>query len=90
MRWTHLPSIEAAAAATGTTSTLPTDSYDRFDLTGGFAFSDKWTMRYGVENLFDKPPEVTDANPWSAGSATNGNFYDVLGRAAYLGASMEF
>lgn len=90
LRWNHLPSIEAAAAATGTTSTLPTGAYDLFSVTGGFMFGGKYSLRYGIDNLFDRKPEVTDATPWSAGSATNGNFYDVLGRAAYVGLDMKF
>jgi outer membrane receptor protein involved in Fe transport len=90
LRWRHLPSTKAAAAAVGTTSTLATNDYDIFDFTGGYTFSEKWSVRYGLDNLFDKAPEVTDATPWSAGSATNGNFYDVLGRTLYVGASMKF
>lgn len=90
LRWRHLPSIKSAAAATGTTTTLETNPYDVFDLTGGVTFSEKWSFRYGIDNVFNTPPEVTDATPWSAGSATNANFYDVLGRTAYVGASMKF
>jgi outer membrane receptor protein involved in Fe transport len=90
LRWRHLPSTKSAAAAVGTTATLATNDYDIFDLTGGYEFSQKWSIRYGVDNLFNKAPEVTDATPWSAGSATNGNFYDVLGRTMYVGASMKF
>jgi iron complex outermembrane receptor protein len=90
VRWTHLPSIDPAASATGPTETLPTGSYDRFDVTGGVTFSDKWMFRYGIDNLFDRKPEVTDATPYSAGSATNTNFYDILGRSAYVGMSMTF
>ena len=90
LRWNHLPSIKSAAAATSSTSTLPTHAYDLFDLAGGFTFSDKWNFRYGVDNLFDRQPEITDATPWSAGSTTDGNFYDVLGRTAYVGLDMKF
>ncbi len=90
LRWRHLPSIEAAAAATDPTqTTLPTGAYDIFDLSGGMNFGSRWSLRYGIDNLFDRQPEVTDATPWSPGSATNANFYDVLGRAAYIGASMK-
>ena len=90
LRWTHLPSIDSAAAATGPTSTLPTNSYDKFDLTGGIDFGQRWNFRYGIDNLFDRQPEITDATPWSAGQMTNGNFYDILGRAVYVGMSMHF
>jgi iron complex outermembrane recepter protein len=90
LRWTHLPSIDSAAAATGATSTLATNSYDKFDLTGGYDFGERWNFRYGVDNLFDRQPEITDATPWSAGSATNSNFYDILGRSVYVGMSMKF
>ena len=53
LRWRHLPSIKAAAAATATTTTLPTNAYDVFDLTGGIAFSERWSFRYGIDNLLD-------------------------------------
>jgi outer membrane receptor protein involved in Fe transport len=90
LRWRHLPSIKAAAAAVGATTILPTNSYDAFDLTGGYEFGNRWSLRYGMDNLLDRKPEITDATPWSAGSATNANFYDVLGRAAYVGFSARF
>jgi iron complex outermembrane receptor protein len=90
LRWRHLPSIESATAATGATSTLPTDSYDIFDVTGGLTFNNRWNFRYGIDNLLDTPPEITDATPWSAVSATNGNFYDGHGRAFYVGLNMTF
>jgi outer membrane receptor protein involved in Fe transport len=90
LRWRYLPSILPSAAATATTAILATNTYNIFDLSGSVGFGQKWNFRYGIDNLFDKAPEVTDATPWSPGSATNGNFYDVLGRAVFVGMDMKF
>ena len=53
-------------------------------------FGDRWNFRYGIDNLFDTAPEVTDAAAWTAGSATNTNFYDILGRSYYVGLNLTF
>src|SRR5690606_1226083 len=93
LRWRHLPKIDPAGAATvAGTNTFATSSYDLFDLSGGFAFNqDRLTLRYGLANLLDAEPRMTNASPTNPiGSATNTGFYDVLGRRAYLGLSMTF
>ena len=64
--------------------------YWYFDLRMSYRFGNGVSVYGAIDNVFDKSPEVIDATPWSKGSATNGNFYDVLGRTAYVGASMRF
>ena len=69
LRWRHLPSaIDAAqavinsniAAGLAPANTPPStglgaqSSYDVFDLAGGYTMSERTTLRYGVDNLFDK------------------------------------
>ena len=93
LRWRHMPEIKAAGTATPAgTNTLPTPSYNIFDFSGGYTFNDdRMTLRFGIDNLFDKDPPVTNRSPNNPlGSATNSGFYDVLGRRGYVGLSMTF
>lgn len=87
LQWTHLPGIKnAVAASQPSTTILPTGKYNLFNLSGGYAFSDTFSMRLGVDNLFDREPEIVGAQPGvtdGAGS-TNASIYDVLGRRYYM------
>jgi iron complex outermembrane receptor protein len=91
LRWRHLPTIKPSAVVSNpATTTINTPSYDAFDLSGGFTFQDSWQLRYGIDNLFDEQPVFTNATRFTRGTATNGGFYDVLGRRAYVGLSVSF
>jgi outer membrane receptor protein involved in Fe transport len=85
--WSHLPSLEnTIQASQPNTTILPAAKYDLFNLSAGWEFSPKISMRFGVDNLFDKLPPVVGAQPGvtdGAGS-TNPSVYDVLGRRFYL------
>jgi outer membrane receptor protein involved in Fe transport len=91
--WRHLPSIKSEAWVTNpTTATqVPTDPYDMFDFAGRYSFGSRWDMRFGIDNLFDKQPEVVfpDATTTGLGS-TNANQYDILGRRYYVGLKVSF
>lgn len=91
LRWRHLPSIEPSAIVSNpNTSIIATPSYNIFDLSAGFVFRDDWRLRFGVDNLFDKDPVFTNATRYTRGTTTNGGFYDVLGRRAYVGIELSF
>ncbi len=100
LRWRHLPSIEhlqAVANPTVASQYLPTDSYDMFDFAARYTFSDRWNLRFGVDNLLDKEPERTfpqaPGQSLASGSAwgsTNPGFYDILGRRYYVGMNFGF
>jgi iron complex outermembrane recepter protein len=91
LRWRHLPSIEPSAIVSNpNTAIVATPSYDVFDLSGGFMLRDNWRLRYGIDNLLDKDPVFTNATRFTRGTATNGGFYDVLGRRAYVGLALSF
>ncbi len=91
LRWRHLPDRLPADRVTNPTSTtLSPGSYDIFDLSGGWRFPNEWSLRFGIDNLFDKQPLVTNANQFQSGSSTDAGFYDVLGRRGYIGFSMSF
>jgi outer membrane receptor protein involved in Fe transport len=87
LQWLHLPAIKNSIAATQPATTiLPSEKYDRFNLSAGYEFSKTLSMRFGVDNLFDRQPALVGAQPGvtdGAGS-TNASVYDVLGRSYFL------
>lgn len=94
LRWFHLPAVKDAAAIRPTTL-LGTGSYSRFDLFAGFNVSDRISLRGGIDNLLDEDPRVIGANPTGPNANnnaanTNAQYYDILGRRAYVGLKMTF
>lgn len=90
--WRHLPSVENAAQAISPTTTIQgSGSYDIFNLFGTYTLG-RYTLRAGVDNVFDKEPLVVGANPGidSNSDQTNPSFYDPLGRRYYVGAKISF
>jgi outer membrane receptor protein involved in Fe transport len=90
LRWRHLPSIDNAGVVTGNTLILPTESYDAFDASGGFDISDSMTLRFGIDNLLNTEPVFTDRTQYSPGANTDADFYDTLGRRAYVAVTFNF
>lgn len=92
MRWRFLPSIASQAALTNVMSTdRPTDPYSIFDLAGRYSIGSRWQIRGGIDNVFDVDPQITFADADTSGlGSTNPNFYDILGRRFYVGASIRF
>jgi outer membrane receptor protein involved in Fe transport len=91
VRWRHTPSIKPSAIVSNPNTTIiSTPAYDAFDLSAGFTFREGWQLRGGIDNLFDEQPVYTNATRFTRGTATNGGFYDVLGRRAYVGMSVSF
>ena len=71
-------------------------SYSYFDFAATYKFKDRYTVRAGVNNAFDKTPPLLDANSFgiSAPPFGNGNtypqVYDPLGRVFFLGLTADF
>jgi outer membrane receptor protein involved in Fe transport len=92
LNWRHLPEIEdASAALVPATTVRPTDAYDLFDFSGTWAISDRTTLRFGIDNLFDADPEIVGADPprTNAAGVTAPGYYDTLGRRYYLGLKLS-
>src|SRR5690606_3134607 len=94
--WPDLQSNSCRENPTGVTclnNSLP--SHDLFALSGNYRF-DRYIVSLGIENLFDKEPPCTGANPdnppfplqctRTGGGAT----YDPLGRRYFLSMTMDF
>ena len=92
LRMRYYPSIKhASASANPNTTTLGADSYDIFDLSGRFAFTEKYDVRFGIDNLLDTEPNIYGATPTTTGAGlTLNQFYDVLGRRYYVGFRARF
>ncbi len=74
-----------------TTTIQGTDAYSMLNLTGGYNW-ENYTLRVGIDNLFDKDPLIVGANPGidTNSDQTNPGFYDPLGRRWYMGLKMSF
>jgi outer membrane receptor protein involved in Fe transport len=94
LRWRHLPSISPEGTIRTQAQYTDTPSYDIFDVSGRYTFSDRYNLRFGVDNLLDKEPPVvnlrTVAEGYTQTGVTNGAFYDVLGRRYYVGMTVQF
>lgn len=99
MRHQYWPSIHHSSYAEGLTGTPNATgnigSYQLFSLAGAYSFRDRYTVRMGIENLFDKDPPIAGGNPNAvpfpiAPTRVSGATYDPLGRRAYLSMSMNF
>jgi len=65
-------------------------SQNYFDLAALWQVNDGLSLRFGINNLFDKEPPISGA---AGGGSNNGNVevteYDVLGRYLFLGATFQ-
>ena len=91
LQWRHLPSIKSGNTNTGY------GSYDLFNLNSSYAATDDITVRFGVDNLFNRAPVFGNENPNAnpaffqlRGGGYDANNYDIVGRRFYVGANLAF
>ncbi len=90
-RWRYLGGIKADASLSSIlVQKIPAFSY--FDSTLSYDIAEKYTLRLGVLNMFDKkPPVVGDTTGATAGGgSTFPNTYDVLGRSVFASVTARF
>ncbi|WP_242526097.1 MULTISPECIES: TonB-dependent receptor [Sphingomonadaceae] len=91
---TKLSSLSDNPFLTGTPSIInrKIDAYNYFDLSLSQAIDKQFTLRAGVNNMFDKDPPALAAGVLS--SFGNGNtypgVYDALGRTIFIGFTANF
>jgi outer membrane receptor protein involved in Fe transport len=100
LSWRHLPKVRHNSLVTNPLSTTePTSSYELFGLTGRWSVNDTWSVRGGVDNLFNRRPVLVGANwvPTASGSGvtsatgtTDTSNYDIIGRRYYVGFNAKF
>ena len=90
--WRYLSDIKSAAASSSPATTIQgTTDYDIFNLYGSYNW-DKYTVRFGVDNLLDEDPRVIGANPGidSNTDSTLPALYDVVGQRYFVGFNARF
>jgi outer membrane receptor protein involved in Fe transport len=93
VNWRHLPAIRSETATRNPATTqLGADSYNVFGLFARHNVNERIEFRAGIDNLFDEEPLIVEARPGvdSNTDVTRSEYYDVLGRRAYLGLKMSF
>jgi outer membrane receptor protein involved in Fe transport len=78
----------------------PTDAhipdYSYFDLSFQYKFENRYTVRGGINNIFDRTPPVLDTNSFGISSPPFGNantypqVFDPLGRVFFVGLTADF
>ena len=94
LNWRHLPSANHVAKATSPNADQDDlRAHNIFDLAGRFQVNEMFELRGGVENLFDRDPNIFGRIPGvtdAVGEPEPGGAYDVLGRRFYVGAKVTF
>jgi outer membrane receptor protein involved in Fe transport len=87
VRWQYLPRLNPVpTAAAGTNGAAP---YWRFDLFGRYQLFDVLEMRAGVDNLFNRRPNIFGRTATNNAGLSTLPVYDTIGRAFYIGAKMR-
>jgi iron complex outermembrane recepter protein len=96
LTWRHMPAVDSAAKALSPTTTIEgPDAYDMFNFSANYNW-DKYSFRFGIDNLFDTDAELTQSNPRGPtggdtdSDITNPGLYDLMGRRWYLGVQASF
>ena len=95
LRWRHFPGAKDADAILNPKSTLVgVGSHNEFDLFGRWQINRTLMFQAGIDNLFDKEPEVVGRN--TSPTALNSDLgttlpeYDVLGRRFFAAIKARF
>jgi outer membrane receptor protein involved in Fe transport len=98
LQWQHKPAARNADLVVNSASRLTgAPAYDLFNLNGTIAVMKNATLRYGIDNLFNKQPPLIGRNLANVGNPggqlIGGTYdptqYDVLGRRFYIGANFK-
>ena len=90
--WLHLPGAKDASVVVTPSSTIVgPGSYDEFNLFATWKITHSYELRAGVDNLFDRDPNVVGFTPGvtNAGGTTLPD-YDTIGRRFYVGIRARF
>ncbi|MEN7536019.1 TonB-dependent receptor plug domain-containing protein [Aurantiacibacter flavus] len=94
LNWRHLPSARHVVKATSPNAQQDDmRAYNIFDLAARYQVNELLQLRGGVENLFDRDPNIYGRIPGvtdAVGEPEPGGAYDVLGRRFYIGAKVSF
>jgi iron complex outermembrane receptor protein len=93
LNWRYLPEIRSDTATRNPATTqLGAEDYNVFGLNARVSINDRLEFRGGIDNLLDEDPVIVEARPGvdSNTDVTRTEYYDILGRRAYIGLKMAF
>jgi len=98
LQWQHLPAAKSINYPFDkNTPFAGSPAYDLFNLSGTYAVTGNAVLRFGVDNLFNKEPPLTEYNADTTGLANsiggnpfNAYFFDLNGRRFWAGATFNF
>jgi outer membrane receptor protein involved in Fe transport len=92
LQWRYLPGIkDETASRNPATTTLPVGSYQIFNVFANYTVNERMNLRMGLDNLTNQQPLVYGATPTDGNAEqTRPDFYDILGRRAYVGVKWAF
>ncbi len=102
LMWRRLPSVRGTTYVTDPTTTIEgAESYNIFNLSGGYNFGSAVQITGGIDNLFDKEPNIVGAGQvvtrpdgttavLDGVGSTNAQYYDALGRRYYVSVKLNF
>lgn len=91
--WRYISSVRAdqLSAPNADDQKLPSENY--IDVFGSIHVHDNYTVRLGINNVFDRDPPIIGSNslpPVFGSGNTFPQVYDTLGRYVFLGVTAEF
>jgi outer membrane receptor protein involved in Fe transport len=90
--WRHISEITSDRDVAGAADEK-LKAMDYFDLAGTWGVRENVTVRFGVNNLFDKDPPLASQSNCPAGPCSGNTYpqtYDPMGRYLFVGARMDF
>jgi iron complex outermembrane receptor protein len=104
LQWVYLPDAKDVSSVRPPARVLGVDSYSLFNLFAGYQISERLSLRGGIDNLLNEDPPVVGRDPGTNPAAgcpgspqcdnnsdnTNTQYYDILGRRAYVALKMSF
>jgi outer membrane receptor protein involved in Fe transport len=99
--WRYMTSVTLDSSQSNPLLTAPFNPVDKeigsqsyFDLALQWSINKTWTIRGGINNLFDEDPPVVNSNIAGPSIQGNGNtfpgVYDALGRNFFIGFTAKF
>jgi iron complex outermembrane receptor protein len=86
LRWQHLPELDVAPGSAA--NTFGIDAHDQIDLFGSWRFTERITMRGGIDNVTNEDPEVVGRTTINNNKGTTNSNYDQFGRRLFFGLSI--
>jgi outer membrane receptor protein involved in Fe transport len=90
--WRHISEITSDRGVE-TAADAKLKAMDYFDLAGTWGVRENVTLRFGVNNVFDKDPPLVSQSNCPAGPCSGNTYpqtYDPMGRYLFVGARMDF